>query len=164
MDLLADPPPLNLNDRGWVIHTRTEERPPMRIASGTTIEDSMISDGCIIEAGALVQSSVLSPGVIVRAGAKVCQSVVLTDTIIERGATLCRAIVDKRVRVGENARIGSPEAGATLAVCGKNAEVPAETVVEPGAVIGTDVIASDYSSRVVRSNEILQTQRQPYEI
>ena len=34
MDLLADPPPLNLNDRGWVIHTRTEERPPMRIASG----------------------------------------------------------------------------------------------------------------------------------
>lgn len=164
MDLLVEPPPLNLNDRGWVIHTRTEERPPMRIAQGASIESSMISDGCIIEAGATVQSSVLSPGVVVRAGAKVCQSVVLTDTVIEAGATICRAIIDKRVRIGEKAAVGSSEPGAALAVIGKNSEVPAETVVEPGAVIGTDVIAPDYSSRAVRSNEILQTKRQPYEI
>jgi len=164
MDLLADPPPLNLNDRGWVIHTRTEERPPMRIAPGTTIEGSMISDGCIIEIGAVVQESVLSPGVIVRAGARVCQSVILTDTTIERGASLYRTIVDKRVRIGENATIGSSEPGAALAVIGKNSEVPAACVVEPGAVIGTDVIASDYSSSVVKANEIMQTKRLPYEI
>jgi glucose-1-phosphate adenylyltransferase len=164
MDLLADPPPLNLNDRGWVIHTRTEERPPMRIAPGTTVEASMISDGCIIEKGAVVQSSVLSPGVVVRAGARVCQSVVLTDTSIERGASLCRAIVDKRVHIGEKTSIGSSDPGAALAVIGKNSEVPASTIVEAGAVIGTDVIASDYSAALVKANEILQTKRQPYEI
>ncbi|MEP6985200.1 MAG: sugar phosphate nucleotidyltransferase, partial [Chloroflexota bacterium] len=29
MDLLGKPPSLNLNDRSWIIHTRSEERPPV---------------------------------------------------------------------------------------------------------------------------------------
>jgi glucose-1-phosphate adenylyltransferase len=33
----------NLNDRSWIIHTRTEERPPVRISAGATIIDSMIT-------------------------------------------------------------------------------------------------------------------------
>jgi hypothetical protein len=37
-------------------------------------------------------------------------------------------------------------------------------VVEAGAEIGTDVVASDYTSQVVKSGETIQTKRQPYEI
>jgi glucose-1-phosphate adenylyltransferase len=34
MDLLTDNPPLDLNDRSWIIHTRTEERPPRALPAG----------------------------------------------------------------------------------------------------------------------------------
>ena len=34
MDLLDNPPPLDLYNRNWIIHTRTEERPPAKILRG----------------------------------------------------------------------------------------------------------------------------------
>ena len=74
MDLLATPPSLNLNDRTWVIHTRSEERPPVKIHSGAIIRDSMITDGSIIAEGAVVERSVLSPGVYVGPGAVIKES------------------------------------------------------------------------------------------
>ena len=164
MDLLAEPPPLDLTARDWVIHTRTEERPPMRISAGAIVEDSMICNGAIIEAGAHIRHSVLSPGVVVRSGATISHSVVLTDAMIGSGACLARAIVDKCVVVKEKALIGATDEGADLTVIGKNSEIPEGMVVEPGATISTDVVASDYIGPVVKSGETLQTKRQAYEI
>src|SRR5512136_2494743 len=68
MDLLSPNPPLKLYDRSWIIHTRTEERPPSRILDHAFIYASMLSDGCRVQENARVESSVLSPGVIVGAG------------------------------------------------------------------------------------------------
>ena len=47
MDLLNKPPSLNLNDRSWVIHTRSEERPPVMHRQWRIIKDSMVADGCV---------------------------------------------------------------------------------------------------------------------
>jgi glucose-1-phosphate adenylyltransferase len=166
MDLLSPNPPLKLYDRSWIIHTRTEERPPSRVPVNAGIYASMLSDGCYVQENARVESSVLSPGVIIGAGAVVRESIIMTDTVIENGAVIERAIIDKRVHVGANARIGGGVSAPNilLAVVGKNSDVTAGMVVEPEATIGTDVIASDYSSMVVRSGESIQTKRQPYEI
>ncbi|MEZ0394927.1 MAG: glucose-1-phosphate adenylyltransferase [Anaerolineales bacterium] len=171
MDLLQDKPPLDLNDRSWVIHTRTEERAPLRIAAGAVVENSLLCDGCLLEAGARVERSVLSPGVVVRSGALIRESVILTDSEIGPGARLERAVLDKRVCVGEGARIGAlsavpPQAvtAADLAVIGKNSQVPAGGVIEAGGTVGNDVVLSDYPDLTVKSNEILETKRQPYEI
>jgi glucose-1-phosphate adenylyltransferase len=166
MDMLSPNPSLKLYNRNWIIHTRTEERPPSRIPGHAEIFASMVSSGCIIQENARVESSVLSPGVIVRPGAVVRESVIMTDTVIEGGAIVERAVIDKLVRVGENAHIGGGIANPEiiLAVIGKNSIVPPGMVVEPGAVIGTDVVASDYTSQAVKSGEILETKRQPYEI
>ena len=71
MDLLSPSPQLKLYDRSWVMHTRTEERPPARITAGATVYASMISGGCFIKSGARVESCVLSPGVIIKPGAVV---------------------------------------------------------------------------------------------
>ncbi|MEZ4671629.1 MAG: sugar phosphate nucleotidyltransferase [Anaerolineae bacterium] len=38
MDLIGSPPSSNLNDRTWVIHTLSEERPPVHIQSGATVK------------------------------------------------------------------------------------------------------------------------------
>jgi glucose-1-phosphate adenylyltransferase len=166
MDLLRDPPAMDLNDRSWIIHTRTEERPPVRIAKGAEVWDSMVSDGCVIAPGALVQQSILSPGVRIQAGAVVRQSIILTDSLVGAGAVMERAIIDKQVWIGENARVGTIESGDDFKICmvGKNSHLPKGIRMEPGGVIGTDVIASDFSTDVVNKEAYIQTKRLPYEV
>jgi glucose-1-phosphate adenylyltransferase len=166
MDLLVTPPFIDLNDRSWIIHTRTEERPPVWISRGAEVIDSMITDGCTIGKGALIECSVLSPGVQVQAGAVVRESVILTDTIIESGASVERAIIDKRVQIKENAQVGSihPESDPAITMVGKNSFVPSGLIVESGAIIATDVTVSDYRSNVIRSEDYIQTKRLPYEV
>ena len=166
MDLLSPNPPLKLYDRRWIIHTRTEERPPVRFPDEAYVYASMITDGCFIEAGARVESSVLSPGVIVRAGAVVRESILLTDCIVESGAVVERAVLDKRVHVRENARVGggahSPE--IKLVLVGKNSELPAGIVVDPGAEIGTDVEPADFKELHIKAGQPVKSNRKPYEI
>ena len=166
MDHLEDKPPFDLNDRSWIVHTRTEERPPVWIARGATIDNSLICDGCEISSTAQVIRSVLSPGVIVRPGAVIRESILLTDTVIESEATIERAIIDKRVQIQSQARVGgmieAPE--PLLTMVGKNSKIPQGYVVEPGAVIGTDVIESDYPSNVVRGDDYILTQRLAHEV
>jgi glucose-1-phosphate adenylyltransferase len=126
----------------------------------------MLSDGCYIQKDAIVESSVISPGVLIRPGAVVKESIIMTDTIIESGAVVERAIIDKRVHVGENARVGGGVADPNirLTVVGKNSIVPPWTVVEPEAEIDTDVIESDYPEGIVRSGTSLKTKRKPHEV
>jgi glucose-1-phosphate adenylyltransferase len=166
MDLLVATPPIDLNDRSWVIHTRTEERPPVWIESGASVVDSLITDGCRISSGARIERSVLSPGVMVETGAVIRESVVLTGSRIEANALVERAIVEKHVWVGAGAKIGSAAQGVVLIpMIGKHSRVPAGMVIEPGAVIGPDVIESDYlDPALVRSSDYIQTKRLPYEV
>jgi glucose-1-phosphate adenylyltransferase len=166
MDHLEDKPPFDLNDRSWIIHTRTEERPPVWIARGASIENSLICDGCEIASNAKVIRSVLSPGVMVGSGAVVMESIILTDTVIESDALVERAIVDKCVRIKSHAKIGDLVDSPTpvLTMIGKNSEVPSGFTVEPGAVIGTDVVESDYPAPVVRGDDYILTKRLAHEV
>ncbi|MBN2548027.1 MAG: NTP transferase domain-containing protein [Anaerolineales bacterium] len=166
MDLLNTPPSFNLNDRSWIIHTKSEERPPVRIMNGATIIDSMITDGCEIGPGARIERSVLSPGVHVGANAVVRESVILTDNVIGNEAVVEHTIMDKRGTVGEKARVGSIRAGfePVITMVGKHAHIPANMIVEAGAIIGPDVIESEYPSNLVRGSDYIQTKRLPYEI
>ncbi len=47
---------------------------------------------------------------------------------------------------------------------GKNSIVPEGFVVDPGAVIGTDVVESDYSAKVVRADDYILTKRLAHEV
>ncbi|MBI5669502.1 MAG: glucose-1-phosphate adenylyltransferase [Chloroflexi bacterium] len=157
MDLIASPPSLNLNDRTWVIHTRSEERPPVHIHTGATVKNSLITDGSVISEGALVENSVLSPGVYVGPNAVVRESIVLTDTYIEAGAVVERCILDKIVVIGHNAHVGKIlEMGELGITCvGKNTHVPAGYTIGHSAVLGTDLRLEDfaaYTNKIVPSN------------
>ena len=166
MDLLNVPPPVDLKDRSWIIHTRTEERPPVYISAGAVVADSLIADGCVIEAGAHVEKSVLSPGVQVRSGARIKESVILTDAVIAAGAHVAHTVIEKRVLIDEGAQIGAFQdvEQPKIAMVGKNSHVLKGMTVEPGAVIGPDVIGDDYPSPTVRAADYVQTKRLPYEI
>lgn len=140
MDLLKDPPPLDLNDRSWIVHTRSEERPPVVMREGATIKDSMITDGCVISSGARIEKSVLSPGVYVGPNTVIRESVVLTDSWIGSGVRIDRSVLDKSVRIGKGARIGVGKTDEELVITtiGKNAHIPEKAAVSPGSVIDAD--------------------------
>ena len=164
MDLLSEPPRYDLNDLGWLIHTRSENRAPARIGKGAVVDESLITHGCTIGAGARVERSVLSPGVRVDAGAVVRESVLLTDCVVEAGATLDRAILDKRARVGANARIGELRDEVRFAVLGKNCVIPAGYVVPAGAEIGPDVIPPDLPEGGGQPGQTVHTKRRAHEV
>ncbi|MFN8595697.1 MAG: glucose-1-phosphate adenylyltransferase [Anaerolineae bacterium] len=158
MDLLADQPPLDLLDRNWVIHTRSEERPPVNIRTGAVVAHSLITDGCVIEG--TVEYSVLSPGVKVGRGAVVRNSIVLTDCVIEAGAMVDRSIIDKECLIQQNAHVGygvdySPNplndltSGITLV--GKNAVVPSGVRVGRNCIVASDAHESDFPGQMVPS-------------
>ncbi len=162
MDLLADNPPIDLYETGWLIYTKSEERAPARIGSQASVSRSMISHGCVVEG--TVDHSILSPGVRVGPGAVVRDSIVMFDSEIGEGAVIDRAILDKECVVGAHARVGEgrvlrpnrsePErlfSGLTLV--GKKARVPARTRIGRNCRIDPYVIESDFPRSRVASGD-----------
>ena len=104
MSLLAEDPALNMYDPNWIIHTKSEERAPVKIGPNASVDGNLISNGCRVEGE--VMRSVLSPGVHVAEGAIVRDSVILNDVSIGAGAVIDRCIVDKGVVIGAEAKLG----------------------------------------------------------
>jgi len=147
MDLLANPPSMNLNDRTWIIHTRSEERPPVRIHRGATVIDSLITDGSVIAEGAIVERSVLSPGVHIGPNAVIRESIILTDSYVEAGAVVERTIMDKITVVGHGAQVGRIQDMGDLGITciGKNTHVPPGYVVGRNVTLGADLRVEDFA-------------------
>ena len=78
--------------------------PPVKAGSKAIIQDSLVSNGCIIEG--TVINSVLSPGVRVGKGSIVKDSVILNDTIIGNDVKITQSIIDKEVIIGGHTEIG----------------------------------------------------------
>ncbi len=165
MALLSERSPFDLYDPSWIIHTRSEERPPAYISSGAQVINSLISHGCIIKGR--VEHSVLSPGVVVEEGAVVRDSILLFDTIVGAGSTIDRTITDKEVVVGKQCRIGYGDdmtpnrleptrlnVGITL--IGKRAHLPHSLKVGRNCKIGTDLRPEDFPSDTLASGETVE--------
>jgi glucose-1-phosphate adenylyltransferase len=160
--LLADHPELDLYDKEWLIHTRSEERAPAKIGPTAQVHRSLISHGCVIDG--TVVNSVLSPGVRVDVGAVVRDSIVMFDTVIRTGAVIDRAILDKEVVVGQGSIVGDGDddrpnrqepnrLNSGITVVGKQAVIPRGTRIGRNVRIDGGVRATDFASRVVRSGE-----------
>jgi glucose-1-phosphate adenylyltransferase len=157
MDLLDEHPELDLYDKGWLIHTRSEERSPARIGATANVHRSLISHGCQI--WGTVERSVLSPGVRVDPGAVVRDSIIMFDTVIRAGAVVDRAIIDKEVSVGPNAIVGMgadlevanrQEPGRLntgITVVGKRAVIPAGVRLGRNVKINEGVRPADFGGR-----------------
>jgi len=164
MDLLKSPPSLNLNDRTWIIHTQSEERPPAHFHTGAVVRNSMVTHGTVVHKNAVIENSVLSPGVVVGPNAVVRDSVVLTDAYIEANAVVERCILDKISVIGEGAHVGEiSEMGDFGITCvGKNAHVPPGFHIGHGVVLGTDLREKDfapYPDRIVPNNATIGYQK-----
>lgn len=165
MALLNERSPFDLYDPSWIIHTRSEERPPAHIRDGAQVVNSLISHGCIIKGR--VERSVLSPGVIVEEGAVVRDSILLFDTIVGAGSSIDRTITDKEVIIGKQCQIGYGDdmtpnrleptrlnVGITL--IGKRAHLPDNLKVGRNCKIGTDLRPEDFPADTLASGETVE--------
>jgi glucose-1-phosphate adenylyltransferase len=161
MELLDPTNTLNLYDPDWVLHTRSEERPPAKIGPGAIVNQSMVCNGCTVLG--TVERSVLSPGVYVAPGAIVRDSVIMTDTWIGPGSVIDKVIIDKQVIIGANAVVGygddllTPNAkqpdkvNTGISVIGKNAHIPADCRIGRNVVVNADCREADFPTLDVRS-------------
>ena len=136
MDLLDDPPDIDLGGTDWPVRTVATQRPPAHVHSSAAIEAALLSPGCSVYGR--VSRSVLAPGVVVEEDAVVSDSVLLQDYVVEAGATVEHSIIDGNVRVGRDAWVGSATAGETengLVVIGMGATVKSDSKVDPGSHI-----------------------------
>ena len=121
------------------------DRCPSRFLPGAKVQGSLIAAGCRIEGE--VVNSVLSPGVHVGPGAVVRDSILFADCRIGAGAEVDLVVMDKKVRVGEGARIGCGERQAEanrefpkhlytgITLVGKGAAVPAKARIGRNCII-----------------------------
>lgn len=167
MDLLRLDAPIT--PEAWGIRPNPEaegrpaDRTPARFAGGCTVQNSLISAGCIIEG--TVVNSVLSPGVQVARGATVRDSILLHDCVVSEGATVDLAILDKGVQVGQDAVVGLGDDKATpnrnqpkhlytgITLIGKEAEVPAHTTIGRNCVVDPHRKAGDYPTPHLATGE-----------
>ncbi|MBR1824277.1 MAG: glucose-1-phosphate adenylyltransferase [Ruminococcus sp.] len=143
MDLLSPNLPMNLYDPNWKIYSRNKNMPPQYIGDSANIENSMISEGSVIDG--TVDFSVIFQGVTIEKGATVNYSIVMPGTVIKAGAVVEYAIVGSDTVIENGAKIGvSPEtvedkADWGIAVVGHNVTVSANKTVQPKQIISEDI-------------------------
>ena len=120
MELLGEPPPIDLDDLDWPILTHaTARRASSRILDGATLERAQVAPAARI-AGEVARS-VVGRGAVIEAGAVVRDSVLLPGAIVRSGAKVERAIVDDGVEICEGVSVG--ERDGDIALVGLGAKV-----------------------------------------
>lgn len=109
MAMISDTPALSLHDDNWVIHTRSEERPPAKVGVHARVSGNLLSNGAIVDG--VIEHSVISPGVYIAEGATVRDSIIMNDCKIGAGAVIERAILDKNVVVDSDVQIRPDDNG-----------------------------------------------------
>ncbi len=79
------------------INTKTKDQPPTKYGNEAKVENSFISDGCVIEG--TVINSVLSRAVKVKKGSVVKNSIIMQDSVVESGVELDYVVFDKEVHI-----------------------------------------------------------------
>ena len=151
MDLLDPKVPLDLADPSWKIYSRNPGMPPQYLAATSEVQNSSITEGCVIRGK--VESSVIFAGVTVEEGAEIVQSILMPGTVVKKGAKVQYAILAEDVTVEEGAVVGeAPEeiddlsrwgvavvaSGITV---GKNGKVLAQSMIEADVKEGEEVSA-----------------------
>ena len=106
MDLLTDPPRLNLNNPFWPIRGSRRNVPPSRLQS-VDCSNVLISEGCEVTRARL-RNVVLGRDIRIAPGAHITDSIIMDSAVIGPGARLDRAIVGCHCEI-EGGSVLAPE-------------------------------------------------------
>ncbi|SFI65656.1 glucose-1-phosphate adenylyltransferase [Planctomicrobium piriforme] len=135
LELASKNPPFEMNVPGAPIFTRPRFLPPTRI-EGAKVTDSLIADGCTLEADVVVEGCIVGSRSVIGAKAAVRRSVLMgcdfyeadprakRDSVdappmgIGAGSVIEGAIVDKNCRIGKNVVVRLPQENPPDGRCG----------------------------------------------
>ncbi len=143
MDLLNPNIPIDLYDPEWKMYSKNPIMPPQYIGPDAVIENSMVTDGCVVDG--TVDFSVIYEGVTIEKGATVTDSIIMPGSVIKAGAVVEYAIVGENCVIGEGAQIGTrPEAVENrddwgIAVVGHNITISENAKVLPKQIISENL-------------------------
>mgnify|MGYP001277022473 FL=1 len=90
------------------IYTKIRDESPAKYGINSSVKNSLIADGCIIEGE--VENSILFRGVIVNKGATIRNSIIMQGTEVGGEANIDHVITDKNVIIGDSRMLsGSPQ-------------------------------------------------------
>lgn len=142
MDLIDPNVTLDLADENWKIYSRNPVVAPHYVSPTGVVQNSLISDGCIIEGN--VDFSVLFSNVTIAPGAVVNDSILMPGVVVEEGAVIQYAIVSENAVIKKNAVVGArPEDIENkedwgVAVVGDNRTIGEGAVVAPKEMVYED--------------------------
>ncbi len=143
MDLLNPNIPIDLYDPEWKMYSRNPIMPPQYIGSEAVVENSMITDGCVVNG--TVDFSIIFEGVTIEADATVTDSIIMPGSVIKSGAIVEYAIVGENCTVGSGVHIGArPETFENrddwgIAVVGHNITISENAKVLPKQIISENM-------------------------
>ncbi len=143
MDLLNPNVPLDVWDPEFKIYSRTAGRPPHYISENAAVDNSMITEGCIVEGK--VCNSIVFAGVKVGANTIIESSILMPGTVIEDGAVVEYSIIAENAVVKQNAHVGNrPEKVEDItkwgvAVVGPDVTIGKNASVAPKAMVENNV-------------------------
>lgn len=136
MDLLGKNPNFNLFDKNWRIYYRHNGEPPQRIGENSSIYNSLITEGCVING--TVENSVISSGVVIEEGATVKNSVIFSGVTVKKNSVVEYSIIDSDVVICENSIVGkNKEEGGNITVVGSKIVIPKDSQVDDGVILTT---------------------------
>ena len=137
MDLLGEKPEFDIDDDKWRIRSRNAAQAPQFISGEAVVENSVITEGCVISG--TVVNSVLAAGITVEAGAVVKDSVIMQGTTVKKNASVLYSIIDEEAVIGEGAVVGNDKENASeVTVIGMGAVLPEGFVAEEGKILSAD--------------------------
>ncbi|MEG1559734.1 MAG: glucose-1-phosphate adenylyltransferase [Clostridia bacterium] len=142
MDLLSDPPKLELYDPSHRIYSKSPIAPPHFVGKNGDIVHSIVTEGCSIYGR--VEGSVLFAGVTVDNGAVVTDSVIMPNAKILKNAVVKKAIVGENAVVGAGAMIGTVlEKGIDNSMTGDITLIGNDVIVEDGEIVPIGMVEKE---------------------
>ena len=86
-----------LFNEGNPIYTKIRDDNPTRYLEGSSVKNSLLADGCVIEG--TVENSVLFRGCKIKKGAVVRNCVLMQDTVVEENSSVEYVVTDKNVHI-----------------------------------------------------------------
>lgn len=144
MDVLNPNVPLELNDPPWKIYSRNNVLPPQYIGNNAKIDNSFISEGCIIDG--TIENSVIFPGVDVGKNAVITNSIIMPRAKIAEGVIIDYSIIAEDVIIEKNAKVGDTKKPrlanqpGEITVIGQELQIGEDMIIPAGAMIEEHVI------------------------
>ena len=147
MDLLGDPPVLDLNDPKWRIYTRNPVLPPHYVGKDAKVCDALVTEGCVVRG--TVRHSVLFCGASADSDSVIEDSVVFPYVTIGKGCSVKKAIIGENAVIGSNVKIGVPlkegehvdnRLTGDIALIGNGVQIPDGMEIPCGAVVTAETL------------------------